>query len=259
MTTTPDSTDWLAANQANWDDRVPFHLASEFYDLPGFVAGGESLRGFELAEVGDVTGKRLLHLQCHIALDTLSWARRGAIVTGLDFSAPAVAAAAELAEQIGVTDARFVASDVHDAVEALDGQTFDIVYTGFGALCWLPDLDRWARTVAALVAPGGFAYVAEYHPFSDILAADGERVEYDYFDRTPAVYDEPGTYADLAAPTKATRTVEWQHGLGEVLTALITAGLRPEFLHEHDHAHFRLPDGGRVPRVYSVRATKPAV
>ncbi|WP_104821179.1 bifunctional 2-polyprenyl-6-hydroxyphenol methylase/3-demethylubiquinol 3-O-methyltransferase UbiG [Kitasatospora sp. MMS16-BH015] len=235
---------------------MPFHLASEFYDLPGFIAGRDSLWDFEVAEVGEVTGKRLLHLQCHIGLDTLSWARRGARVTGLDFSEPAVVAAGELAERIGVTDARFVASDVYAAAEALDGETFDIVCTGFGALCWLPDLDRWARTVARLLAPGGFLYLAEYHPFADILGADGLTVEQDYFNRKPNVYDEPGTYTDLTGPTEATVTVEWQHGLGEVVTALVEAGLRPEFLHEHDHAHFRLPAGGPVPRVYSIRAAK---
>ncbi|MEV0425103.1 class I SAM-dependent methyltransferase [Micromonospora sp. NPDC050495] len=154
MTRSAGAADWRTANRANWDERVPIHVAGPFYDLPGFVAGRSTLHDFEVAEVGAVTGKKLLHLQCHIGLDTLSWARRGAVVTGLDFSAPAVAAAEDLAAQIGVTTARFVTADVYDAVQALDGRTFDIVYTGFGALCWLPDIDRWARTAADLVAPG---------------------------------------------------------------------------------------------------------
>ncbi|TDD26315.1 class I SAM-dependent methyltransferase [Actinomadura sp. KC06] len=251
--------DWRAANRASWDERVPIHLAGPFYDLPGFVAGRDTLRDFEDAEVGDVSGKTLLHLQCHIGLDTLSWARRGAVVTGLDFSAPAVNAARDLAARIGVRTARFVIADVYDAVHALDARTFDIVYTGIGALCWLPDITRWARTAAALVAPGGFLYLAEHHPVADVLADDGRTFEHDYFQRGPIVVDEPGTYADRDAPTTETLTIEWQHGIGEVVSALASAGLRLEFLHEHDRGHFRLPaEGTGVPQLYSLFASKGA-
>ncbi|MFF1902900.1 class I SAM-dependent methyltransferase [Kitasatospora sp. NPDC058218] len=270
MTENPVPADWRAANRANWDERVPIHTSGAFYDVPGFVAGREALRDFELAEVGDVGGKTLVHLQCHIGLDTLAWARRGATVTGLDFSEPAVAVADGLAKEIGASTARFVAADVYDAVDVLDARTFDIVYTGLGALCWLPDIDRWARTAAALVAPGGFLYLAEFHPFADILAEDGRTVETDYFRREPTVWDEPGTYADLGAETTANVTVEWQHGIGEVVSALVTAGLRVEFLHEHDFTLFprfpvlesddgayRFPEGHpRSPLIYSIRATK---
>ncbi|GAB3006589.1 class I SAM-dependent methyltransferase [Streptomyces pseudoechinosporeus] len=256
MTTAPDTADWRATNRANWDERVPIHIAGPFYDLPSFVAGKDTLRDFELAEVGDVSGKTLLHLQCHIGLDTLSWSRRGAAVTGLDFSAPAMDVASDLAAQIGATTARFVTGDVYDAINALDAQTFDIVYTGFGALCWLPDIARWAQTVAALVAPGGFLYLAEYHPFADVLAEDGRTIENDYFQRDPIVVDAPGTYADPGAPTTAPLTVEWRHGIGDVVSALTAAGLRLDFLHEHNRGHFRLPAGLRIPQVYSLRAAK---
>lgn len=274
----PDSSttaaaDWLAINRANWNERVPIHSTSQFYDLPGFVAGTSGgLREFELAEVGDVTGKSLLHLQCHMGQDTLSWARRGASVTGLDFSEAAVQAARSLATQIGVADTRFVTSDVYDAVEALDGQTFDVVYTGLGALCWLPDIDRWARTAAALVAPGGFLYLAEFHPFADTLADDGRTVEFDYFTQVGTVWDEPDTYTDGEKLTDATVTVELLHGIGEVVSALVKAGLRLEFLHEHEFSlfarfpvlerngrNFTFPAGHpRVPLVYSLRAAKTA-
>lgn len=272
MTRIEAAADWRDVNRANWDERVPIHSASRFYDVPGFVAGKDALRDFELAEVGDVDGRTLLHLQCHIGLDTLSWARRGATVTGLDFSEPAVAEAGAIAARIGASTARFVTSDVYDAEAALDGATFDIVYTGLGALCWLPDIDRWARTAAALVAPGGFLYLAEFHPFADVLAEDGRTVELDYFHREPTVWDEPGTYTDADTKTSANVTVEWQHGIGDVVSALIAAGLRLEFLHEHDHSLFarfpildhddgryRFPAGQpRVPLIYSLRATKPA-
>ncbi|MFB9462846.1 class I SAM-dependent methyltransferase [Streptomyces cinereospinus] len=258
MTTTPGAADWRAANLANWDERVPIHTAGSFYDLPAFVAGRNTLRDFELSEVGDVAGKTLLHLQCHIGLDTLSWSRRGATVTGLDFSAVAVKAANGLAAQVDATTARFVTADVYDAVQALGGQRFDIVYTGFGALCWLGDIARWARTAAALVAEGGFLYLAEYHPVADLLGDDGATVENDYFHRDPIVVDAPGTYADASAPMAATVTVEWRHGIGDVVSALTAAGLRIEFLHEHDHSHFRLPAGKGIPQVYSLRAAKTA-
>ncbi|WP_330230837.1 class I SAM-dependent methyltransferase [Nocardia sp. NBC_00508] len=265
--------DWIVLNRANWDERVPIHAAGGFYDLPGFIEGAEALRDFELAEVGNVRGRRLLHLQCHIGTDTLSWARHGATVTGLDFSEPAVRTATELALRIGAADARFVAANVYDAVEALGGQTYDIVYTGVGALVWLPDIEGWATVVASLIAPGGFLYLAEFHPFSNMLSdEDGRTVVYDYFDPEAQVWDESGTYADPDAPTTANVTVQWQHSLGDILTALSTAGLRVEFLHEHDFTLFprfhtltgtdgifRLPDQQpRVPLMFSLKASKPA-
>lgn len=272
MSTDTQAANWVELNRANWDERVPIHAAGDFYDLDGFVGGAEPLRDFELDEVGDVRGKRLVHLQCHIGTDTLAWARHGATVTGVDFSEPAVRTAAELAARIGVTDARFVAANVYDAATALDGHRYDIVYTGVGALVWLPDLVRWASVVAELVAPGGFVYLAEFHPFGDILAeADGRTVVYDYFDRTPLVWEEPGTYADPDAKTSANVTVQWQHGLGEIVTALAGAGLHIDFVHEHDYTlyprfenltedngRYRLPAGQpRVPLLFSLRASKP--
>jgi SAM-dependent methyltransferase len=271
VTETPAPSDWRAANRANWDERVPIHADGDFYDIPGFLAGRDTIRDFETAEVGDVDGRTLLHLQCHMGMDTLSWARRGATVTGLDFSEPAVLKARELAVGIGAGTARFVVSDLYDAVDALESQTFDIVYTGLGALCWLPDIRRWARTAAALVAPGGVLYLAEFHPFADILADDdGRTVEHDYFRREPTVWDEPGTYADRGALTAANVTVEWRHGIGDVVSAVTAAGLRLEFLHEYDFSLFprfgvlekdrgyRFPAGRpRIPLIYSLRAAKP--
>jgi 2-polyprenyl-3-methyl-5-hydroxy-6-metoxy-1,4-benzoquinol methylase len=264
-----ETADWRALNRANWDDRVPIHLASAFYDLAAFRAGAESLQPFEPVEVGDVTGKRLVHLQCHIGLDTLSWARRGAVVSGLDFSRPAISAASLLAAELGLA-ATFVVSDVYDAVAAFGGQRFDIVYTGTGALVWLPDIARWARVVADLLEPGGFLYVAEGHPFAQSLDYEsGLIVARDYFDPVPQVEDYPFTYTD-GPPLEHTRSVEFQHGLGETITALCDAGLRVEFLHEfgydvfsrfevlerQDDGTYRFPAGRpRVPMMFSLRAS----
>jgi len=265
------SVDWRKLNLASWDDRVPVHLASEFYDLAGFRRGGSSLRRFEAAEAGDVTGKRLVHLQCHIGLDTLSWARKGALVTGLDFSAPAIEAARSLAADLAI-DASFVRADVYDAVSALGGRRFDLVYTGIGALVWLPDMPRWAAVVAALLEPGGFLYLVEGHPFAQVLDdAQGATVVRDYFDDQPQVWDEPFTYTDGPALTH-TRSVQFQHQLGQIVSALAAAGLRIDFLREHDFEAFqrfeslqchdgeyRFPPGQpRAPMMFSLRATRPA-
>ena len=266
-----DAVDWRGLNRANWDDRVPVHLASEFYDLEGFRAGASSLQPFEMAEAGDVTGKRLVHLQCHVGLDTLSWARHGALVTGLDFSGPAIEAARSLAASLAI-DASFAAADVYDAVTALDGRRFDVVYTGTGALVWLPDISRWAGVVAALVKPGGFVYLVEGHPVAQILDdAQGTAIVRDYFDDQPQVEDCPCTYTDGPA-LDHTRSVQFQHGLGQIVTALAEAGLRIDFLHEHDFdafqrfeslerhgGEYRFPAGQpRAPMMFSLRATLPA-
>ncbi|MEU5613259.1 class I SAM-dependent methyltransferase [Streptomyces sparsogenes] len=270
---TNTETDWLRLNRENWDDRVRIHADSEFYDLPGFRAGASTLRSFELDEVGEVSGKRLVHLQCHMGQDTLSWARRGAEVTGLDFSSAAVRTARTLAEDIGMTDrARFVVSDVYEAPTALGGERFDIVYTGLGALVWLPDLSRWAGVVSSLLKDGGFVYLAEFHPLTELLGEDGKSLEHDYFQTRPETYDFPHTYTDGPQLTK-TLSVQWQHPLGEVVTALAQAGLRIEFLHEHatmlfqrypvlepcGNGEYRFPAGHpRIPLMYSIRATKAA-
>jgi SAM-dependent methyltransferase len=260
--------EWRALNQAFWDERVPIHVAGRFYDVEGFKAGRETLRPFELEEMGAVAGRDLVHLQCHFGQDTLAWARHGARVSGLDFSAPAIEAARRLADEMGIA-ADFVAADVYDAAEALGQRRFDIVYTGLGALNWLPDIDRWAGVVASLLRPGGFLYLAEFHPFSAVFADDELSARYPYFRTEPREWEEPGTYADLDARTEHNRTHEWNHGLGKVVTALVAAGLRIEFLHEHDYTlfprwpfleeeggNYRLPAGmPSLPLMLSLRAS----
>jgi SAM-dependent methyltransferase len=257
-------------NRAWWDERVPIHTASELYDVEAFKAGEQTLEPFEIEELADVGGQTLVHLQCHFGLDTLSWGRRGARVTGLDFSAPAVEAAQELATEIGV-DADFVVADVYDAVDALGGRRFDIVYTGQGALNWLPDLPRWAQVVHDLIESGGVLYLSEFHPFQWVFGDDDLTVEYDYFHRRLDL-DDPGTYADLSATTEHNRTEEWSHALADVISAVIDAGLVLELFHEHEQTRFerwpfleksgrrawRMPEGRpRLPLMYSLRARRP--
>ncbi len=269
----------LDLNRSWWDERVPIHVGSAFYDVDGFRAGGSTLRPFEVEEVGDVAGKRLAHLQCHFGLDSLSWARAGASVAGLDFSGPAVEAATSLAAETEL-DARFVQADVYDAAEALGDEPFDVVYTGFGALNWLPDLPRWAEIVASLLADGGFLYLAEFHPFTWVFGDADYSIEFDYFHDPEGVSfddDETGSYADLDVPTRNNATREWAHPLADVVTAVLGAGLRIELLSEHDYTlfprfpHFELdreflgagvvyrqPDGSpRLPLMYSLRAGLP--
>src|SRR4051794_13998080 len=265
----------IDANRAMWDERVPIHVDSEFYSVDAFRRHPDRIRAFEAKEVGDVTGTDLVHLQCHFGLDTLSWATRGARVTGLDFSGPAVAAANRLARELGLDErARFVEADVYDAVDALDHQQFDILFTGGGALNWLPDLDRWASVAADLLAPGGFLYLCEFHPFTSVFPWTDELVvTEDYFDVRVRFDDDPGSYTDPGAVTVANDAYEWHHPLGDVISAVLRAGLQLELFHEHDRGgyarwsflekhgdrEYRFPEGTpRVPLMYSLKARKPA-
>lgn len=264
--------DWYAANREFWDERAPLHAAGEFYGLEDFLADPEAttLRPFEIAEVGDVAGRTLVHPQCHFGMDTLSWARRGAEVAGIDISPAAVAAAEDAADRAGL-DATFQVGNVYDAVDVVGGATFDIVYTGLGALNWLPDIGRWARVMARLTAPGGFLYLAEFHPVHSILGDEDLTVTYPYFHTEPLEFEEPGSYADEQAATTANKTYEWTHGIAEVLTGLLDAGFTLELFHEHDYTLFprwpflvkegrdtyRLPPGTpSLPLMYSLRARR---
>ena len=255
----------IAANRLLWDELTAIHERSAFYDVEGFLAGASSLTSPELDELGpEVAGKRLLHLQCHFGLDTLSWARMGATVTGVDFSGRAIA----------------LARDLYELPTALDGR-FDIVFTSWGVLCWLPDLTRWARLIADYLAPGGIFYIAEFHPFLFALADDSEEPflgRDSYFHAAePHAWenDDRGSYADPSAHVEAPVEYQWDHPLGEIVTALIEAGLTIAELHEFRRLeeHQRLdwpclgqrPDGSfglrqlrdEFPLSFSLRAQRP--
>jgi SAM-dependent methyltransferase len=226
----------LEVNRANWDERTQIHLDSRFYDVEGWLGDSQGPRSRELAALGDVTGLRLLHLQCHFGKDTLSFARVGAQVTGLDFSPAAIAAARDLALRAGLVDqSEFVCAEVYEAAESLGYATFDIVYVSLGSLCWLPSVARWAEQVGALVAPGGRFYIHDTHPLTDALADDRPVIEHDYFEEPdPYVDDSEDSYTDSDRPLLNRRNYSWNHGIGETVTALIRHGLRLEWLVEHD-------------------------
>ncbi|MCO8273126.1 class I SAM-dependent methyltransferase [Actinoplanes sp. TRM 88003] len=275
-------TDYLDLNRANWDDRAAAHAASPGYPVERLAADPAHLSEvvrFDLPLLGDIAGLRGVHLQCHIGTDTVSLSRLGATMTGLDFSPKSLEQARLLAERTK-TDVRFVQSDVYSAVDAL-GETYDLVYTGIGALCWLPDVKRWARTVADLLNPGGRLFIREGHPVLwslDYDRTDGViALEYPYFEQAePLIWDEGGTYVETDVEFAHNRTAEWNHGLGEVVTAVLEAGLTVTGLVEHTTVPWEALEGGqmrdtgngeyqladrpeRLPHTYTLQAVKPLV
>jgi SAM-dependent methyltransferase len=273
--------DYRSINRANWDERVPAHVRSPDYAVERFAEDPAHLSHvvrFDMPLLGDIAGKRAVHLQCHIGTDAVSLARLGAQITGLDFSPPAVAAARKLAAAAGV-DAEFVEAEVYDAATVLGAGSFELVYTGIGALCWLPDIGRWAAVVAALLARGGRLFLREAHPMLWALQEarpDGLLVvDYPYFERDEAtVFDEPGTYVQTDVEFEHTAGHEWNHGLGEIVTALLANGLQLTALTEHDsvpwdalpgqmdeleNGEFRLRERPwRLAATYTLQAIKPA-
>lgn len=274
--------DYRAVNRANWDERAPAHEASPDYAVRRFAEDPAFLSDvvrFDLPRLGEVGGLDGVHLQCHIGTDTVSLARLGARMTGLDFSPPAIEAARRLAASARV-EARFVQADLYDAVEVLGAGRFDLVFTGIGALCWLPSVERWAQVVAGLLRPGGRLFLREGHPMLWTLADDAPdgvlAVTYPYFEREePDIFDEAGSYVQTDVEFSNNRTMSWNHGLGEVVTALLGQGLRLTALEEHDSCpweavpgvmvrdgagEYRLADRPwRLPQTYTVQAVKPAV
>ena len=267
----------LESNRWLWESWARIHERSDFYDLDSFRRGGVRLQPHEVEEVGDVEGKDLLHLQCHIGTDTLSWARLGARVTGVDFSPSALGVARRLAADTGL-DARFVESEILGLDQVLE-EDFDIVHTSVGVLWWLPDLRAWARVVARFLRPGGVFYIYDVHPFTHVFddeAEGGFEVAGHYLARPEALEFSmsKGTYADPEAEYPPVTEYGWFHGLGEVVSAVAGAGLRIELLREFASTpwpHFkflrRRRDGtyeappesrGEVPLMFSLRARAPA-
>ncbi len=263
---------YTQGNRDLWNEITPIHAQSEFYDVEGFKKGRRSVHyPIERGEMGDVNGKSLLHLQCHFGMDTLSWARLGAKVTGVDFSDKAIDLARSLAEELSI-EASFICSDIYKLPDVLD-EKFDIVYTSGGVLCWLPDLTRWAEIISHFLKPGGFFYILEGHPFSSIfddsLDAIEPKVKYAYF-HTPEP-DKWGPEGDYANPDAVVThgSYEWTHSMSDIINNLISSGLRIEFLHEfpliffkcypfmeQDDDGFWRVKGDKIPLIFTLKAVK---
>lgn len=268
----------IKAIEANWDARTPIHVASRFYDVANRDPA-DWFAPFEWDDMGELSGKDVAHLQCHIGSETMAFAARGARTVGLDISAESVREATRIAGEAGA-DVRYVKADVHDAAAALGPGGYDVVYTGKGAICYLPDLPAWARQVHDLLRPGGMVYVVEFHPLLNSLGPvpppDGDEsllLRHDFLTGRGAV-ERDGTFTYTDGPeVPSDRThYEWPHGVGEVVTALVGAGLRISLLREVPSlpwprwstmtpgagGWFELPDTApRVPLMYALRAEKP--
>lgn len=230
--------DYIEINRKNWDSRVEFHLGQ--YDLDKFRADPSFISDvvrFDVPRLGDVTGLDIVHLQCHIGTDTLSLARLGAkSITGVDFSPKSIAAARDLASELGIR-ATFIESNVYDALEAVTPESFDLVYTGIGALCWLSDIAGWAKVVAGLLRSGGELFIREGHPMLNALGdvrPDGAiPLEYSYFETTGIAFSETSTYVEHEGELSSPDTIQFSHGIAEIITALQDAGMEFVRLYEH--------------------------
>lgn len=255
---------YFEMNRKGWDQRANIHFESRLYDVEGFVSGGTSLKEIELTELVNVTDKRLLHLQCHFGMDTLSWVRKGAVCTGVDISPVAIEKARELSFRTKL-DAAFVCSDIY-GFKRLTSVPFDIVFTSYGAICWLPDLNKWADVIASNLKVGGTFYIVEFHPIYDLIAG------YSYFTQLLPDVEETGTYTENGADAVAKLAV-WVHPLSNVINALIGVGFQIERVNEFPFSPYPCFEGmverepGRfylshkgndVPIVFSLTARKVA-
>lgn len=260
---------YIEINRELWNAKVAHHVNSDFYGLPEFKAGTNVLQSIELEQVGDVQGKTLLHLQCHFGMDTLSWARLGAEVTGVDLSDQAIEAANKLSAELNIPG-RFICCNVYDLPQHLDEQ-FDVVFTSYGVLGWLPDLEKWGEVVARYLKPGGEFHLIEFHPVVWMFDDAFEKVAYSYFQKETIVEETEGTYADREAPIKNT-SVSWNHPLDQVFDALLKQGLQIVQFSEFDYSPYNCfqktvpgPEKGwqiqgmegKLPMVYGLKAVKP--
>ncbi len=272
---------YFEANKKSWNKRTAVHKDSAFYDLDSFKKGKTSLTKIELEELGDVKGKTLLHLQCHFGMDTMSWAREGATCVGVDLSDEAIKLAKEINEELNLR-ANFINANIYDLkdnTEALryyssptggDWDGADIVFTSYGTIGWLPDLDKWAKIVAHFLKPGGTFYIADFHPTLWMMDENFEKVKYNYFNTEIITEEISGTYTDREAPIKSIEH-SWNHPFSEIFNALIKHGLQIEQFNEFPFSPYNCfnnleqgADGmwrikgmdGKMPMMYSIKATK---
>jgi 2-polyprenyl-3-methyl-5-hydroxy-6-metoxy-1,4-benzoquinol methylase len=260
--------DYLKINKTSWNSKVQTHVDSDFYDVKSFLEGKSSLTEIDLELLGTIEGKKILHLQCHFGMDTISLSRLGAYSTGIDFSEEAILKAQELANQTG-SNSKFLVSDVYSLPEVLE-EKYDMVYTSFGVVGWLPDLKKWAEVIHHFLKPGGELVFAEFHPVIWMFDDDFEEVKYSYFKEEPIVEICEGTYANPDAPI-VNHTMTWNHAITEIVESLIGAGLEiikfkeynyspyPCFRHieEFEEGKWRIEKfGNKIPMVYALKAKK---
>jgi SAM-dependent methyltransferase len=259
---------YLEINKQSWNNRVDTHLQSDFYDMDGFINGKSSLKDIELKLLGDVQGKTILHLQCHFGQDSISLSRLGAKVTGIDLSDKAIENAKRLAAEMQY-DTKFICCDLYDLPNHLNEQ-FDIVFTSYGTIGWLPDLKKWANVVSKFLKSNGKFVFVEFHPVVWMFDDNFEQIAYSYHNTGPIVETENGTYADKNADLQS-QYIAWNHGLSEVINNLIQSGLEIHAMDEYDYSpyncfnkteeigpsKFRIAHlGHKIPMVYSVVAMK---
>lgn len=259
---------YIEINKQSWNKRTDSHLKSDFYDVESFLKGKSSLNPIELALLGDVQGKSILHLQCHFGQDTLSLGRLGAEVTGIDLSDKAIKSANELAEKTNV-NATFICCDIYDLPHHLTGQ-FDMVFTSYGTIGWLPDLDKWAKIVAQFLKPRGKFVFVEFHPVVWMFDDDFEKIKYNYFNTGEIIEMEEGTYADRNADLQL-EYIMWNHSMSEVLNSLIKNGIEINSFDEFNYSPYNCfnktiefePGKYRIkhlenniPMVYAIEGTK---
>jgi len=263
------SEDYLDINRESWNARTELHFDSEFYDNSSFLKGRSSLNSIELDLLGHVSGKKILHLQCHFGQDTISLSRMGAKCTGIDLSDTAIEKAKELAAHSG-EDVRFIASDVYGLESVLD-ESFDMVFTTYGTIGWLPDLDKWAGVIDKFLKPGGTFIFAEFHPVVWMFSNDFSRIEYSYFNRQEIVEESDESYSE-GKLMQSVKEVSWNHDLGEVFESLLGRDFQITAFHEFDYSpyscfkdmvesepgKFQIKQfAGKIPLVYSLKAIKP--
>ncbi|MBS2099279.1 class I SAM-dependent methyltransferase [Carboxylicivirga linearis] len=259
---------YIEINKNLWNKKTEIHYESDFYDVESFKKGKNSLNPIELQLLGDVEGKKILHLQCHFGQDTISFARLGAKATGVDLSDKAIEKAQQLNDEVGA-DATFIQSDIYQLPEVLDEQ-FDIVFTSYGTIGWLPDMDRWAQLINRFLKPGGQFLIVEFHPVIWMFSYDFTKVEFNYLKSEPIVEELEGTYTNNNADIKE-QSVSWNHGLGEVMNALIKTGLSIADVQEYDYSPYDCFQNtvetdkgkyqikgleGKLPMLYSILASK---
>ncbi len=269
-----DNEEFIKANKEMWENRTEVHMKSEFYDVEGFLNGRETLDPLDIEEVGNVKGKTLLHLMCHFGLDTLSWARHGAVVTGVDISETAIDAARKLAKQTSLSG-KFVQSNVYDLPKNLKGK-FDIVFMSEGVLVWLPDMDGLFWIISQFLKPGGVLYLRDFHPFFYVFDDESEektpKVRYPYFQgKKPMKFEFDSSYASGDKKIKPMPQYEWNHPVSRIINATVKSGLRIQFFNEFPFIKFRYltmlkeTDNGRwilpgrenlLPMMFSLKAVK---